>query len=142
VRVQVYSPDLLLHDLINSGIRLCAGTITVFSSFGKAAEAILARKPRGRRQVLTNAQREGLIAFLRDWLPDEAKSAYREMMRQNPDDWWRDAHFAGGIIVEYALRGNGFDEKSLGVADLDALWPELLAEAVREWTDERKFYES
>lgn len=94
------------------------------------------------RPFLTNAQRDYLVAFLRDWLPEEAKSVYREMIRENPTTWWQDPHFAGGIIVEYALRGNGFDERALGVKDLEPLWPELLERAVEDAPSHREYYES
>jgi hypothetical protein len=74
---------------------------------------------------------EEAIAFLRRWLPDEAKEVYRQMIKENPRGWWHDPHFAGGIIVEHALRGNGIDERALGVDSLDFIWPDLLAAAVQ-----------
>jgi hypothetical protein len=52
------------------------------------------------------------------------------MIAADPEGWWRDPHFAGGIIPRHALRGNGLDERALGVADLDRIWPELLRLAV------------
>jgi len=70
------------------------------------------------------------VAFLRQWLPPEALLVYREMIRENPKGWHLDPHFSGGIIVEHALRGNGIDERALGVEDLNAVWPALLREAV------------
>jgi len=70
------------------------------------------------------------VAFLRQWLPDEAKEVYRQMVRENPANWWRHPHFAGGIIETHALRGNGIDERTLGIADLGAVWPELLLAAL------------
>ena len=70
------------------------------------------------------------VEFLRRWLPSEAVVVYRKLIRENPNGWHLDPHFAGGIIVEHALRGNGIDERSLGVADLNAVWPALLEEAV------------
>lgn len=71
-----------------------------------------------------------MVAFLRAWLPDEAARAYREMMEEDPENWARDPHFAGGLIVRHALRDNGLDERALGVPDLDAVWPDLLRRAV------------
>lgn len=73
-----------------------------------------------------------VVAFLRDWLPAQAKRTYRSMIAADPDHWHRHAHFAGGIIPEHALRGNGITEKVLGVRSLDAVWPELLVLALRE----------
>jgi hypothetical protein len=35
-------------------------------------------------------------------------------------------------VIVKALRGNGFTERVVGVASLDAVWPELLREAVAE----------
>jgi hypothetical protein len=90
------------------------------------------------RANLTDYQRASLIAFLRDWLPEEAKQVYRDMIRAAPDSWWQDPHFDGGIILEYALRGNGFNEKALGVKNLEPLWPDLLAHAVAEESVKRK----
>lgn len=77
-----------------------------------------------------HAVRDEAVAFLRAWLPTAARDAYRAMMRADPQGWHRDPHFAGGIIAEHALRGNGIDERALGVDDLDAVWPELLRLAV------------
>lgn len=70
------------------------------------------------------------VEFLRRWLPPEAILVYREMIRENPKSWHLDPHFSGGVIADHALRGNGINERNLGVDDLDAVWPALLAEAV------------
>ncbi len=70
-----------------------------------------------------------LVAFLRRWLPGEAKAAYRAMIEADPLHWPEHPHFADGVIVK-VLRGNGFTERVVGVASLDAVWPELLREAV------------
>jgi hypothetical protein len=72
-----------------------------------------------------------VVAFLRDWLPEPAKEVYRRMIAEDPQHWHRHPHFAGGIIAEHALRGNGITEKVLGVADLDEVWPALLELALR-----------
>ena len=82
------------------------------------------------REFLTDEQRDELIAFLRDWLPEAAKRTYRDMMLAFPNSWWLHPHFAGGIILQTALRGNGFTEKTLGVKSLEPLWPDLLELAV------------
>lgn len=79
---------------------------------------------------LSDRQFDQIVAFLQDWLPDDAKDVYREMIRDNPQAWWQDPHFAGGIIIEHALRGNGINERALGIKDLSRFWPELLARAV------------
>jgi hypothetical protein len=73
-----------------------------------------------------------IVAFLRDWFPEEAKRTYRAMIAEDPDHWHRHPHFAGGIIPEHALRGNGITEKVLGVKSLDDVWPALLARALEE----------
>jgi hypothetical protein len=80
--------------------------------------------------------RDEVVAFLRRWLPSEARQIYRAMMLEDPENWGRHPHFAGGIIVQHALRGNGIDERVLGVADLNAIWPELLQAAVEPQADE------
>ena len=87
---------------------------------------------RQTREFLTERQTEQIVAFLRDWLPDEARLAYQQMIREDPTGWWHDPHFADGVILRFALRGNGITERALGVADLAPLWPELLARAVAE----------
>jgi hypothetical protein len=74
--------------------------------------------------------RHEVVAFLRQWLPDEAKEVYRQMIRDDPVNWWRDPHFASGIIEKHALRGNGITERVLGVSDLGAIWPDLLLAAL------------
>lgn len=73
-----------------------------------------------------------VVAFLRDWLPAEAKRTYRAMIADDPDHWHRHPHFAGGIIAEHALRGNGITEKVLGLENLDEVWPALLELALRQ----------
>lgn len=73
-----------------------------------------------------------VVAFLRRWLPDEARQVYREMIREDPATWYQHPHFSGGIIVKHALRGNGITERVLGVPDLNAIWPDLLRAAVEE----------
>jgi hypothetical protein len=76
-----------------------------------------------------------VVAFLRDWLPAQAKDTYRRMITEDPDHWHRHPHFAGGVIAEHALRGNGITEKVLGVKDMEEVWPALLELAVAEDTD-------
>jgi hypothetical protein len=71
-----------------------------------------------------------VVDFLRDWLPASARQTYRAMIEEDPENWSRDPHFAGGIIVQHALRGNGITEKVLGIRDLNDVWPELLRRAV------------
>lgn len=73
---------------------------------------------------------QSLIDFLRDWLPPQAACVYREMIAADPDGWWRDPHFRGGVIVDAALRGNGITERAIGVQSLDRIWPDLLRRAV------------
>lgn len=80
--------------------------------------------------TLRDAIRREAVEFLRRWLPEEAKRVYREMIREDPENWCRHPHFSGGIIVKHALRGNGIDERALGIPDLDAVWPDLLQAAV------------
>lgn len=81
--------------------------------------------------------RDEVIQFLREWLPEPAKRTYRAMIQANPEGWSRDPHFAGGIIPEHALRGNGITAEVLGVEDLDAIWPDLLRAAVNAEMSER-----
>ena len=69
---------------------------------------------------------DAVVGYLREWLPEPAKEVYRRMIEEDPDHWPRHPHFAGGVIVEHALRGNGITEKVLGVPDLEAVWPGLL----------------
>jgi hypothetical protein len=76
--------------------------------------------------------RDAVVAFLRDWLPADARRKYRSMIADNPDNWAADPHFANGVIVKHALRGNGIDEKVLGVRSLEAVWPDLLRRAVQD----------
>lgn len=73
---------------------------------------------------------QSLIDFLRDRLPAAAVSVYREMIAADPEGWWRDPHFRGGVIVNGALRGNGITEQTIGVQSLEEIWPELLRRAV------------
>ena len=87
-------------------------------------------RKKAAREFLTDQQRDELIAFLRDWLPENAKRGYRDIMLAFPHSWWLHPHFASDIILHSALRGNGFTEKTLGVKSLEPLWPELLELAV------------
>ncbi|HEX6924559.1 MAG TPA: hypothetical protein VF167_03990 [Longimicrobiaceae bacterium] len=90
------------------------------------------KPPHKPRDELDPEVRDQVVAFLRDWLPERAREVYREMILRDPEGWHRDPHFAGGIILEHALRGNGIDERALGVRDLTPLWPDLLRRAVLE----------
>jgi hypothetical protein len=71
-----------------------------------------------------------VVAFLRDWLPEEAKRQYRDMIARDPDGWSHDPHFQGDVVIEHVFRGNGIDERLLGVPDLRTVWPDLLKSAV------------
>ena len=73
-----------------------------------------------------------VVAFLRDWLPPQARETYRAMIAADPEHWPRHPHFSGGIIPQHAMRGNGITEKVLGVKDLEEVWPALLELALRE----------
>lgn len=75
---------------------------------------------------------EEAVAFLREWLPNEAISTYREMIRSDPAAWYLDPHFSGGLIVKHALQGNGITAYDLGVRSLEEVWPDLLRRAVLE----------
>jgi len=73
---------------------------------------------------------EEVVEFLRGWLPPSSIRTYREMIERDPIYWHRHPHFAGGIVVEHFLRGNGITETVLGVDDLDKVWPEILRRVV------------
>jgi|GEM_PF-2998126 len=76
--------------------------------------------------------RAEVVEFLRGWLPEPAKRAYREMIERDPRGWHHHPHFASGVVVTHVLRGNGITEKALGVRSLEPYWPDLLASAVLE----------
>lgn len=76
-----------------------------------------------------------LAAFLRRWLPDGVRAEYRRIMAADPAGWPLHPHFAGGLVVRHALRGNGVDEHALGVPSLEPLWKEALARAVADAGD-------
>jgi hypothetical protein len=82
------------------------------------------------RPTIEPGLREEVVAFLRDWIPAGAAATYRQMIRSDPDGWYRSSHFASGFVVEHLLRGNGITEAALGVRDLEPLWPGLLRDAV------------
>jgi hypothetical protein len=79
--------------------------------------------------------RDAAVQFIRQWLPDRAQAVYRALIAADPESWRAHPHFAGGIIVDHVLRGNGLTEAALGVADLNELWPDLLELAL---TDEAR----
>lgn len=76
--------------------------------------------------------RREAVQFLREWLPREVRSVYRKLIASDPDDWHRHPHFQSGFFVESVLRGNGLTEETLGVEDLNNVWAQLLAQALRE----------
>lgn len=82
--------------------------------------------------VLPADLQRAVVEFLREELPPEAREVYRQMIINDPENWWRDPHFSGGVIVEHMLRGNNLTEATLGVPSLDLLWPELLRLAVEQ----------
>ena len=88
--------------------------------------------PGGAAPPLAPEVRAEVVAFLREWLPAPARSKYREMIAKDPEGWHRHAHFGEGVAIVHFLRGNGLDERALGVRSLEGLWPELLREAVAE----------
>ena len=79
---------------------------------------------------LSPAMQTSLVEFVRDWLPEPVAAVYREMILADPEGWSRDPHFAGGVILDGALRGNGITEKTVGVTSLELIWPEVLRRAV------------
>jgi len=81
-------------------------------------------------QTLSDRAWHEAVRFLADWLPPEVKQVYRELVRSDPEGWSRHPHFADGIIVRHALRGNGITEHALGVADLNTVWPAILRSAL------------
>jgi hypothetical protein len=76
--------------------------------------------------------RQAAVAFIRQWLPERAQAVYRALIAEEPESWRAHPHFAGGLIVEHVLRGNGLTEEALGVADLNEVWHDLLELALRE----------
>ena len=77
-------------------------------------------------------RRQEVVDFLRAWLPERAKAVYRALIAEDPESWRAHPHFLGGFIVDHVLRGNGLTEDVLGVADLNAVWPDLLQLALSE----------
>jgi hypothetical protein len=115
---------------IHLWIRAMGGLSDTLRAFrGRAVEWL----SRGRRTPSSRVDpglRREVVLFLRDWLPQPAQDAYREMISADPEGWHRDPHFGGGIVIRHALRGNGITEEALGIESLERIWPELLREAV------------
>ena len=84
---------------------------------------------------MNESQIDEVAAFLRRWLPEGVRAEYRRIMAADPAGWPHHPHFAGGLIVRHALRGNGVDEHALGVPSLEPLWREALARAVADPAD-------
>lgn len=72
------------------------------------------------------------VGFLRSWLPERARAAYRTLIAEDPESWRAHPHFAGGVIVDHVFRGNGLTEEVLGVEDLNLIWPDLLQLALQD----------
>lgn len=83
-------------------------------------------------------RRDEVVDFLRRWLPRTALGAYRDLILRDPEAWMEHPHFRDGIIVRYALRGNGIDERFLGAESLEECWPELVWRAVMIENGERE----
>jgi len=73
-----------------------------------------------------------IVGFLREWLPPSAISAYRTIIREDPERWPQHPHFERGLVVRHLLRGNGLPNDLVRPELLDAIWPELLRRAVLE----------
>jgi hypothetical protein len=71
-------------------------------------------------------RRQEAVDFLRAWLPERVKAVYRALIEEGPESWRAHPHFLGGVVVDHVLRGNGLTEETLGVEDLNQIWPELL----------------
>lgn len=91
----------------------------------------------GSGLLMDPATLDAVVSFLRDWLPGSVKAAYRNMILNDPDHWMTDPHFEGGVIVRHILRGNGINERLLGVEDLELHWADLLKRVVMEEATER-----
>jgi hypothetical protein len=107
------------------------------SGDGKSAGA-RGRRVADRVEDMDPAVRAEVVAFLRGWLPERAKAVYRTMVAEDPEGWRAHPHFAGDLIVEHALRGNGITAEGLGVTCLKRIWPELLELALNAEETERE----
>jgi hypothetical protein len=85
-----------------------------------------------RVEDMDPAVRDEAVRFLRGWLPERARAVYRTLIAEDPEGWRAHPHFAGGIIVDHALRGNGLTEEALGLENLHRAWPDLLRLALQE----------
>ena len=70
---------------------------------------------------------EYIIGFLRGYFADAPQTVQQIRDAAASDGlWWADYHMTWGMAVRNLLRRNGFDERSLGVENLDDVWVGLV----------------
>ena len=83
---------------------------------------------------------DGAVLFLNNWFKQAISQdeegidrplidVLTEMINKSPEKWWIGHHFGWGMGVRNMLRKNGFDEKELGIDNLDDYYIPLVEQA-------------
>jgi hypothetical protein len=83
-------------------------------------------------RVIPENRRDLAVAWLRKHIDEEQRTIIRNAILEDPEQWWVDHHWSGGIGVRNILRAGGFDEVYLEVWNLDDVWQGLLELAVKD----------
>ena len=81
---------------------------------------------------ISPCQREMAVEFLRGYFANSplAIEQIRDAARKDSQTWWSEYHMTWGMAVRNLLRRNGFDEKTLGVDNLDNVYVGLVEESL------------
>jgi len=89
--------------------------------------------------ILKSSDRNKMVQSFKEKLTDEETKFFKKIIKDNPDGEWATTitnstplpyHFMGGMAVRNYFRSNGFDEKSLGIDNLDNIYSSIVEEAV------------
>jgi hypothetical protein len=70
------------------------------------------------------------VALIAGTVLPEQRDEIRRALEADADCFSIDQHFGMGMGIRNILRRNGFDERTLGVPDLDHVWVAILREAL------------
>ena len=77
---------------------------------------------------ISPCQRDMAIEFLHGYFLNAPNTVaqIRDAAKRDPQTWWADYHMTWGMAVRNLLRRNGYDEKTLGIQNLDDVYVGLV----------------
>ena len=84
--------------------------------------------------MLNEEKKEEVIQFLKRYIPESSKREIKEMMNQDPEEWWTIHHFTWGMSIRNALRTYGFDEKYMNIENWDDYYIQCVEDSLK-WVE-------